>query len=463
VPFFLLSLTLLLASSPIVPTPSPTPSPVLRQTRLLPDSTGVTPRRADSVLRATLADGALYRRVLTSTGAVLHVLEIDTRRGLRIEAVKAADSYDGLETLGQLYERAERDARRDGDTVLAAINAGPWHPQLLSPVGPLVVNGQIVELGGDDAWSSLLLYLGGGAAITRDRIAGELIWRHRTLDIRSVNRRANNEAVVLYNRYYGDFAPAVGTRSDAEIVVDAIASRDADDTGIDFEEEELDTAAIVGAYRSARSRGERERAARKMAVRRLPTARSTWFGEPRINDTMWTVVTMVDTGTVPIPHDGYVLSFGSSEELMKSAGPGDTVRLIFQIARNGLGVVRDVVPGYPQLLFGGMPADEPEFVQGPAASVRPGEPGARTAVGISADGAIIYLVAVEAPTAARSGGMTIEELSKTMKSIGAHNAVALEGRSSTTMVVNYDAVTHGSGAAQRRISSGLIVKKKRRW
>lgn len=459
---FLLSVAALLASLHLVSSPSSPPQAVDRHAVAHPDS--VPARRVDSVVYGTLADGARYRRVRTPAGVTMHVIEVDTRRGLSVEAVKAHDAYDGLETLSQLYERAERHARRDGDTVLAAINAGPWHPAQFSPVGPLVVGGEVVELSGDDAWSSLLLYAGGTAAITRDRVTGQLFWRHRRLDIRSVNRRLNDESVVLYNRLYGDVVPAVGSRSDAEIVGDAMASIEAVDSGIDFEEEEIDTASIVKAYRGARSRGDRERTAMKMAVRRLPTARREWFGEPRLNDTMWTLVTMVDTGSVPIPTDGYVISFGASAELFGSARPGDTVRLVFQVAHNGIGVVRDVVPGYPQLLFAGAPASEPDFVQGPAASVRGDEPGARTAIGISADGATLYLVAVEAPTTDRRGGMTIDELAATMRSLGAHNALALEGRGSTSMVVNYETVTQRSGEdSQRRISNALIVKKKKRW
>lgn len=436
----------------------------VRRSEFMPDSARTAPRHGDSVLYGALTDGAGYRRIRTSRGAVVHVIEIDSRRGLRLEAVKARDSYDGLETITELFQRAEREARRDGDTVLAAINGGPWYASRLSPVGPLVINGEVVELAGDDAWSSLLLYTGGSVAITRDRVAGQLFWRHRRFDILSVNRRLSDESVVLYNRMYGDFVPAVALRNDRDIVRDVLASREADDSGIDFEDEDVDSAQIVRTYRNQHARAERERSAMKIAVRRLPAARRDWFGEPRLNDTMWTVVTMIDTGTVPVPHDGYVVSLGASEELFHSARPGDTLRLLFQVARNGIGVVRDVVPGYPQLLFAGRPSSEPDFLQGPAAAVRGGERSARTAIGVSADGNVIYVVAVEAPADPGRGGMTIDELSATMQSLGAHHAVALEGRSATTMVVNYETVTHGQGAApERPVGSGLVVKKKRTW
>jgi hypothetical protein len=462
VPASLILFASLLAALSISSKPTPLPTSVESLRHVVPDTSARTPH-GDSVSFGQIAAGAEYRRVRRPSGETIHVLTIDSQRGIALEAVKADDSYDGLETLSQIYERAERDARRTGDTILAAINAGPWHAERLSPIGPLVVDGDVVELNGDDAYSSLLLYAGGGAAITRDRVAGQIYWKHRQLDIRSVNRRINEDGIVIYNRLYGDFVPGASSKTDAEIVADAIAKREGDDSGIDYDEEELDTAYVIRTYREERARDLRERRSRKIAVRRLPTARRDWYGEPRLNDTMWTAITMIDTGVVPIPRDGYVISLGASADWFNSARPGDTLRLLFQVARNGLGSITDVIPGYPQLLFNGDAAPEPDFAQGPAATVRSEEKSARTAVGVKEDGHTLLLVAVEGPNG-NTGGMTIDELASTLRSLGAHNAVALDGRASTTMVVNYETVTHTAGTApQRRISNALVVKKKRKW
>lgn len=435
------------------PSPSAKPDSVVRAGAIA---------AGDSVLYGELADGASYRRIRSASRVVIHVVEIDLHKGLSVEAIKARDRYAELETLTELYQRAEREARRDGDTILAAINAGPWHPERMSPVGPLVIDGDVVELVSDDAWSSLLLY-DGTAAITRDRVSGKIFWRHRQLDVRTVNRRTSEDAIVVYGATFSATVPDTVEKIDEQIVADARASVDIDDTGIDFGSDEVDTTEIIRQYMYAHRGDAHEHGAFKLAVRRLQTARANWFGEPRINDTMWATVVTADTGAIAIPRDGYVISPGAATDWFRSARYGDTVRILFEVAQNGIGTIHDVVPGYPQLLFAGSTAPEPDFTSGPAASIRSDEPSARTAVGINSSGDKILLVVVEAPVDG-VGGMTIDELTATMRTLGAHNAIALEGRSSSSMVVNYESVTHrGRPETERRISNALVVKKKRRW
>jgi exopolysaccharide biosynthesis protein len=59
--------------------------------------------------------------------------------------------------------------------------------------------------------------------------------------------------------------------------------------------------------------------------------------------------------------------------------------------------------------------------------------------------------------------MTSDELAEVMLGLGAHDALSLDGRGASTMVVNEEAVSHTDGRAQRRVSSGLLIVKRRRW
>lgn len=59
----------------------------------------------------------------------------------------------------------------------------------------------------------------------------------------------------------------------------------------------------------------------------------------------------------------------------------------------------------------------------------------RTAVGLSADGNTLFLVAVDGRQEGHSQGATLAELGTLLKALGAHDAVNLDGGGSTAMVV----------------------------
>lgn len=84
---------------------------------------------------------------------------------------------------------------------------------------------------------------------------------------------------------------------------------------------------------------------------------------------------------------------------------------------------------------------------------------ARTAAGISQDGKTVYIVSVEGRTS-RSQGMSLPQLSRFMKSIGAFRAVNLDGGGSTAMVINDNGninrvVNPEGNGAERRVVNGI--------
>lgn len=86
----------------------------------------------------------------------------------------------------------------------------------------------------------------------------------------------------------------------------------------------------------------------------------------------------------------------------------------------------------------------------------------RTAVGISADGSTVYLVAVDGRSSS-SVGATLKSLAQIMTTLGAHDAVNLDGGGSTTLVARKPGNTatsirnSPSDGSQRSISTGLGV------
>ena len=79
----------------------------------------------------------------------------------------------------------------------------------------------------------------------------------------------------------------------------------------------------------------------------------------------------------------------------------------------------------------------------------------RTAVGITATGEI--LIVVIDGRSLRSGGATIVGLAKLMKSIGAVEALNLDGGGSSTMVVNGQVMNNPSDGRERSVTSALVI------
>ncbi|MBU6430241.1 MAG: phosphodiester glycosidase family protein, partial [Cyanobacteria bacterium REEB65] len=96
-----------------------------------------------------------------------------------------------------------------------------------------------------------------------------------------------------------------------------------------------------------------------------------------------------------------------------------------------LGARADVLGGGPMLVAEGSVSVEPE--EFPADVTQGRNP--RTAIGLGPDGSVL-LAAVAGRGAHYSVGMTLTELARFMKDLGARNAMNLDGGSSTTLCVN---------------------------
>jgi phosphodiester glycosidase len=81
----------------------------------------------------------------------------------------------------------------------------------------------------------------------------------------------------------------------------------------------------------------------------------------------------------------------------------------------------------------------------------------RSAIGLSADGSTMWLVTVDGWQAS-SIGYTANELANFMKARGASMAMALDGGSSATMVVNNQVTSHPSDGVERSVANHIGVK-----
>jgi len=135
---------------------------------------------------------------------------------------------------------------------------------------------------------------------------------------------------------------------------------------------------------------------------------------------------------------------------------GDSVLVVgWRIPRREPDGVSQVVGGFPQLLSGGervgdlLVGENPSF----AAARHP-----RTAVGFDAARGLLWMVGVDGRQPGYSDGMSLPELAGLMESLGATDAVNLDGGGSTVMVLRGVAVNRPSDAeGERPVVNALAV------
>jgi hypothetical protein len=190
-----------------------------------------------------------------------------------------------------------------------------------------------------------------------------------------------------------------------------------------------------------------------------------------------TVTRVRPPGIGGVPREGVLLT-GTGDAarfLRNTALPRSHARIVLQLTAGGETI--DLAPGSraaqaptaaPSLVVGAGPrllragrvavaslaegfAPAPSFFTTFVASRQP-----RTLAGVRADGRLL-LVTVDGRAPGWSAGMTLAEAARLMRSLGARDAMNLDGGGSTTMSVRGQVVNRPSDGQQRRVSNGLFV------
>ncbi len=385
---------------------TPTPS-VAAPT--LPRPTGAF--APSSLTSAEIAPGVAHIEMTIPDGPwLVHAVAISpAARGVELRTVKALGRVVGRE---RPSEMARRTAAAEGRELLAAVNADFFNftPPGVSE-GPQVSDGRVLK--SEDrhraARADTVLRdqpVFGIAADGRPFFAdahlagGVRVARNAALTLRRVNREASNDSLTLYDSYMGDSTPSHDGAT--ELVL--------------------------------------------RTVRRAAMAGDTAVG----------VVAAIDTAAtgVPIPEDGAVLALPARTATAATAATavGDTVRWWLPFS-GAPARVRELVGGYPMLLRDGRSVLENtgELISGFSVTQHP-----RTAVATLADGSIL-LLAVDGRSEA-SKGMSLTQLADFLTSLGAVDALNLDGGGSTVMIVRDSIVSHPSDKeGERAVANALVV------
>ncbi len=159
-------------------------------------------------------------------------------------------------------------------------------------------------------------------------------------------------------------------------------------------------------------------------------------------------------GDAPAPSAaGQVIAAAPTDpgaDLVRGLPTGSDVRLRTRLGFQG---AVDLVGGTPQVVVDGAPAVAGDL-DGDGSAFFQRQP--RSAVGVTADGTLLMVV-VDGRQPGYSAGMTLRELSTFMLSLGAVNAMNLDGGGSSVMWVNGLVVNRPSDGFERSVANAVVV------
>lgn len=380
--------------------------------------------------RRSVAVHAVYydRTVL---GSALRVMKSGSNNTDRLSLVNLATSYE----------------EQTKNNVLALVNANFWRAGRSTPIGPCVVDGEVVEMTPYKHWTSAFIDANGRVVIDTFRLTCSLTVNGQSIAIDGTNRRTADSVVVLYNSYSGGSVPFVSPA----LVEHLYAQMMLDSAFLlgDSTEKTIDTLAIRKEIERVKTESDVEHGLKKIRLR--------YTTIPAINKAVQCIVLGIDTGKVMVPTKGCIVSVPKS--FAKSLpNIGDTVTLQFSTNVMSERQFMNAVCGTPRLVRNGRAKHEAKqegvtgrrFIQ---------QKLARTCIGIDKAGETIILASIE-PTnkAERTYGTTLAETAQVMKMLGAYQAMNLDGGGSAGMVVKGDHVFfEGIDPETRAVSVGIGV------
>ncbi len=302
----------------------------------------------------------------------IDLLEIDlTNPNVSIKSIKAKGRVIGREKTSIMANKYNQD----NQWVVGAINADFFAADG-TPVNCQITDGKLIKSPG--LYSVLGFYENLKPFISILNYNGQVISsKKRNYKIDGVNRNRDKDELILLNHYFGSRA---GTN-------------------------------IWGA---------------EISFRTL----DNWA----VNDTFRIVVEKIDStsGNNGIPIYGGLLSgHGSARDwLLDEVASNDTIRLILQVSPEKKRI-KEAVGGIPRIIRDGKISIEEGYEKKLFATTR--HP--RTGVGFSRDSTKMFLLTVDGRQEGYSMGMDLKELAGFMLTLGAYQAVNLDGGGSTTMVV----------------------------
>ncbi|MCK5742770.1 MAG: phosphodiester glycosidase family protein [Chlorobi bacterium] len=401
-------------------------------------------RKIDTVSIDYLRPGVVYKHLLIPNGRRTHsvyVLEADLLdpfcEALVLKAKNQANE------LAKLHDMINEYNSNESSAVLGAVNANFWRAYSNRPIGPTLIDGELVEIRSYKQWSSGFFDELSKLYIDTFAIEGVLKLRNNIeYKIDYVNRRRDSSNLVMYNRFGGDTIPYIPSRSLKRALKEVMKDKEFDDST----EVAFDTLQFYHQLKITKRNSSSENAMIKMSLR--------YLNPPAVNQQVKCEVLSFGFGSLPMPENGCILSFPYMTDRDKLPLRGDTVSFEFKTDLYPDIIFKNAVSGTPRLVRNGKAKHE-AYKEGSKGRrfIRRRLP--RTAIGTDKSQRKIFIVAV-APGRKGRNAANLTNMATIMKKIGAYNAMNLDGGGSSVMVVDDKNVFYKSSPRRsRKISVGL--------
>ena len=399
------------------------------------------------LIDSLLADGISYKKLVVTINGLKHcinVLQVDLQNPKTdIRVVKGGNNITELERLQDMFANTTVDF--PNEKIMGGINTNFWRAYTNYPIGPTVINGEVVEMPSYKKWTSTFFNEDGLPFMNFFNLQCEVLTKTgNRVNVNSVNRRSNQNGIVVYNKYGGDVIPYINAKKVQELLLanldNAFQNSAMQDSTEGIESLAIQKEELLLAERSANL----EYNLRKIVVR--------YSDKPAVNTFIRGEVIDIIVGAVQMPEHGYVISLGEDFDNSLLPQIGDNIFLHFWTNVHESEVFTSAISGTPRLVRDGVARHEAteegstsrRFINGALP---------RTAIGYDRDKTKLFLVTVGRHEG--TVGTSLAQLADVMEYIGCYSAQNLDGGGSTNMVIGTQNIINPG--ASRRLSVGLAV------
>ncbi len=402
----------------------------------------------------SIADGVQYTNMLMGKGRnkhSVHIISADLNNdkvGLTVlKANNIASDLAKLQEMTRTYDHFSYNK------VVAAINANFWKAYTNNPIGPTIVNGEVVELNPYKEWTSCFIDVSGKPFIENFKTSASINTGHSEINISSMNRRKDTNGIVVYNKFAGLMVPLVNNSSLDKLTEQATLEM------LEFVNDSLyNDSTEYFDFQEYRDKLIAEQRANSNE-HSLYKAVAVYLDKPTVNKSFRIKILSLDTGTVSIPENGMIISFGKDIPFHYYPKVNSIITMNVKTNHYPFTEFSNSICGTPRLVRNGIAKHE-AFQEGSKGRRFINKALPRTAIGFDKTKSQIYLVTVESSSNGNKAA-NLQEMANIMKQIGCWNAMNLDGGGSSLMVVNHQNVmAKNRPESGRKISVGFGIVNK---